>query len=124
MDVPLRTAYSQNGRCGMQPKAKPSSLRAQAQLSESRTQTKTFGHERSRKENARAAVLGSNLWPASHESVTLTTRLLRPQVDYAICYVARSTMDDNGVNQLNWPAQSSDLRESYRKPLRRIESLN
>ncbi|GFU20250.1 hypothetical protein TNCV_4933311 [Trichonephila clavipes] len=37
--VPLRTAYSQNGRCGMQPKAKPSSLRAQAQLSESRTET-------------------------------------------------------------------------------------
>ncbi|GFW04281.1 hypothetical protein TNCV_2670441 [Trichonephila clavipes] len=29
MEVPLRTAYSQNGRYGMQPK--PSSLRAQAQ---------------------------------------------------------------------------------------------
>ncbi|GFU69002.1 integrase catalytic domain-containing protein [Trichonephila clavipes] len=38
--VPLRTAYSQAGRCGMQPKA--SSLRAQAQLSE--TKTETFGH--------------------------------------------------------------------------------
>ncbi|GFV52426.1 hypothetical protein TNCV_2771731 [Trichonephila clavipes] len=35
--VPLRTAYSQAGRCGMQPK--PSSLRAQAQLSETRTET-------------------------------------------------------------------------------------
>ncbi|GFW65075.1 transposon Tf2-6 polyprotein [Trichonephila clavipes] len=36
-DVPLRTAYSQAGRCGMQPK--PSSLRAQAQLSETQTET-------------------------------------------------------------------------------------
>ncbi|GFW17577.1 hypothetical protein TNCV_2651351 [Trichonephila clavipes] len=36
-EVPLRTAYSQAGRCGMQPK--PSSLRAQAQLSETRTET-------------------------------------------------------------------------------------
>ncbi|GFW70106.1 hypothetical protein TNCV_2215591 [Trichonephila clavipes] len=31
MEIPLRTAYGQNGRCGMQPKAKHS-LRAQAQL--------------------------------------------------------------------------------------------
>ncbi|GFT00100.1 hypothetical protein TNCV_1672371 [Trichonephila clavipes] len=38
-DVPLRTAYSQAGRCGRQPKAKPSSLRAQAQLSETQTET-------------------------------------------------------------------------------------
>ncbi|GFW77395.1 phosphatase and actin regulator 2 [Trichonephila clavipes] len=38
-EVPLRTAYSQAGRCGMQPKAKPSSLRAQAQLSETKTET-------------------------------------------------------------------------------------
>ncbi|GFV53065.1 phosphatase and actin regulator 2 [Trichonephila clavipes] len=30
MEIPLRTAYGQNGRCSMQPK--PSSLRAQAQL--------------------------------------------------------------------------------------------
>ncbi|GFX48493.1 RNA-directed DNA polymerase from mobile element jockey [Trichonephila clavipes] len=37
-DVPLRTAYSQVGRCGMQPKAKHS-LRAQAQLSETKTET-------------------------------------------------------------------------------------
>ncbi|GFV69744.1 hypothetical protein TNCV_1348971 [Trichonephila clavipes] len=37
--VPLRRAYSQDGRCGMQPKAKPSSLRAQAQLSETQTET-------------------------------------------------------------------------------------
>ncbi|GFU94055.1 hypothetical protein TNCV_4823461 [Trichonephila clavipes] len=37
-NVPLRTAYSQAGRCGMQPKAKPS-LRAQAQLSETKTET-------------------------------------------------------------------------------------
>ncbi|GFU75554.1 hypothetical protein TNCV_2862691 [Trichonephila clavipes] len=36
--VPLRTAYSQAGRCGMQPKAKHS-LRAQAQ----QIQTKTIG---------------------------------------------------------------------------------
>ncbi|GFW96146.1 hypothetical protein TNCV_958591 [Trichonephila clavipes] len=38
MEIPLRTAYGQNSRCGMQPK--PSSLRAQAQ----QTKTKTFGH--------------------------------------------------------------------------------
>ncbi|GFY02904.1 hypothetical protein TNCV_3507841 [Trichonephila clavipes] len=30
MEIPLRTAYGQTGRCGMQPKPKPSSLRAQA----------------------------------------------------------------------------------------------
>ncbi|GFS49728.1 hypothetical protein TNCV_4344351 [Trichonephila clavipes] len=34
--VPLRTAYSQAGRCGMQPKAKHS-LRAQAQLMRTET---------------------------------------------------------------------------------------
>ncbi|GFT21766.1 hypothetical protein TNCV_2970111 [Trichonephila clavipes] len=38
MEIPLRTAYGQNGRCGMQPKAKHS-LRAQAHQSESRTET-------------------------------------------------------------------------------------
>ncbi|GFV50475.1 integrase catalytic domain-containing protein [Trichonephila clavipes] len=38
-EVPLRTAYSQAGRCGMQPKTKPSILRAQAQLSETKTET-------------------------------------------------------------------------------------
>ncbi|GFY00213.1 hypothetical protein TNCV_4664651 [Trichonephila clavipes] len=37
-EVPLRTADSQAGRCGMQPKAKHS-LRAQAQLSETKTET-------------------------------------------------------------------------------------
>ncbi|GFX96997.1 hypothetical protein TNCV_1997291 [Trichonephila clavipes] len=37
-DVPLRTADSQAGRCGMQSKAKHS-LSAQAQLSETRTET-------------------------------------------------------------------------------------
>ncbi|GFW78512.1 hypothetical protein TNCV_5110531 [Trichonephila clavipes] len=36
--VPLRTAYSQAGRCGMQPKSKHS-LRTQAQLSETKTET-------------------------------------------------------------------------------------
>ncbi|GFW95002.1 hypothetical protein TNCV_1465001 [Trichonephila clavipes] len=36
MEIPLRTAYSQAGRCGMQPKAKHS-LRAQAQLMRTET---------------------------------------------------------------------------------------
>ncbi|GFT67402.1 hypothetical protein TNCV_2360341 [Trichonephila clavipes] len=36
MEIPLRTAYGQNGRCGMQPKAKHS-LRAQAQLMRTKT---------------------------------------------------------------------------------------
>ncbi|GFU85234.1 hypothetical protein TNCV_2385411 [Trichonephila clavipes] len=63
--VPLRTAYSQDGRCGMQPKAKPSSLRAQAQLSETQTETvETFelvkveqklGEEKQRRERERCA---------------------------------------------------------------------
>ncbi|GFU76496.1 hypothetical protein TNCV_5026961 [Trichonephila clavipes] len=61
MDVPLRTAYSQAGRCGMQPKAKHS-LRAQAPLSKSRTETvKTETLEKNfeqRKENARGARAG------------------------------------------------------------------
>ncbi|GFX64883.1 hypothetical protein TNCV_1095271 [Trichonephila clavipes] len=35
-EVPLQTAYSQNGRCGMQPK---SNLHAQAQLTKTRTET-------------------------------------------------------------------------------------
>ncbi|GFT11712.1 hypothetical protein TNCV_264971 [Trichonephila clavipes] len=59
MEVPLRTAYGQNGRCGVQPK--PSSLRAQAHQSKSRTETekaetlekKTFGHEREREKQRR-----------------------------------------------------------------------
>ncbi|GFW18842.1 transposable element Tcb2 transposase [Trichonephila clavipes] len=57
MEIPLRTAYGQAGRCGMQPK--PSSLRAQAHQSKSRTDTKTAEtlekklRERE-KENARA----------------------------------------------------------------------
>ncbi|GFY27304.1 hypothetical protein TNCV_2069241 [Trichonephila clavipes] len=38
MEIPLRTAYGQAGRCGMQPKAKHS-LRAQAHQSKSRTET-------------------------------------------------------------------------------------
>ncbi|GFU10918.1 hypothetical protein TNCV_960791 [Trichonephila clavipes] len=36
MEIPLRPAYGQNGRCGMQPKAKHS-LRAQAQLMRTET---------------------------------------------------------------------------------------
>ncbi|GFU13686.1 hypothetical protein TNCV_939241 [Trichonephila clavipes] len=36
MEIPLRTAYGQNGRYGMQPKAKHS-LRAQAQLMRTKT---------------------------------------------------------------------------------------
>ncbi|GFT56924.1 hypothetical protein TNCV_2522821 [Trichonephila clavipes] len=65
MEIPLRTAYGQNGRCGMQPKAKHS-LRAQAQLIRTETvetvelvkvKQKLF-RERKReaaKENARVA---------------------------------------------------------------------
>ncbi|GFX91201.1 RNase H domain-containing protein [Trichonephila clavipes] len=58
--VPLRTAYSQAGRCGMQPKAKHS-LRAQAQLMRTET-VETFElvkvepkllEERKKKENER-----------------------------------------------------------------------
>ncbi|GFW99806.1 hypothetical protein TNCV_3420351 [Trichonephila clavipes] len=67
MEIPLRTAYGQNGRCDMQPK--PSSLRAQAHQSKSRTETekgetleKKLGiREKKReaaKENARGARAG------------------------------------------------------------------
>ncbi|GFV31772.1 hypothetical protein TNCV_4809621 [Trichonephila clavipes] len=63
MEIPLRTAYSQAGRCGMQPKAKHS-LRTQAHQSKSRTETvKTETLEkklriRERRENARGARAG------------------------------------------------------------------
>ncbi|GFV62384.1 hypothetical protein TNCV_4679961 [Trichonephila clavipes] len=62
MEIPLRTAYGQNGRCGMQPKAKHS-LRAQAQLMRTET-VETFElvkvkqkllDIRERRENARGA---------------------------------------------------------------------
>ncbi|GFV38210.1 hypothetical protein TNCV_5741 [Trichonephila clavipes] len=68
MEIPLRTAYGQNGRCGMQPKAKHS-LRAQAQLMRTET-VETFElvkvkqklldirAEKERKENARGARAG------------------------------------------------------------------
>ncbi|GFT20060.1 CCHC-type domain-containing protein [Trichonephila clavipes] len=63
MEVPLRTAYGQNGRCGMQPKAKHS-LRAQAQLMRTET-VETFELVkvepkllRERRENARGARAG------------------------------------------------------------------
>ncbi|GFW86487.1 hypothetical protein TNCV_4332711 [Trichonephila clavipes] len=59
MEIPLRTAYSQAGRCGMQPKAKHS-LREQAHQSKSRTETvktetleKNLELERERKGNAK-----------------------------------------------------------------------
>ncbi|GFV55853.1 DUF1758 domain-containing protein [Trichonephila clavipes] len=64
MEVPLRTAYGQNGRCGMQPKAKHS-LRAQAQLMRTET-VETFELVkvepkllRERRENARGARAGA-----------------------------------------------------------------
>ncbi|GFX46189.1 hypothetical protein TNCV_2298381 [Trichonephila clavipes] len=69
MEVPLRTAYGQNGRCGMQPKAKHS-LRAQAQLMRTET-VETFelvkvkqklldirAEKEREKENARGARAG------------------------------------------------------------------
>ncbi|GFU54544.1 phosphatase and actin regulator 2 [Trichonephila clavipes] len=64
MEIPLRTAYGQAGRCGMQPK--PSSLRAQAHQSKSRTETcelvkvkqKLLNIRAERKENARGARAG------------------------------------------------------------------
>ncbi|GFS59965.1 hypothetical protein TNCV_3957581 [Trichonephila clavipes] len=53
MEVPLRTAYGQNGRCGMQPKAKHS-LRAQAQLMRTETvKTETLEKKLGIRENAR-----------------------------------------------------------------------
>ncbi|GFT70308.1 hypothetical protein TNCV_2657801 [Trichonephila clavipes] len=53
MEIPLRTAYGQNGRsCGMQPKAKHS-LRAQAHQSKSRTET-----EKSREKGERERSTG------------------------------------------------------------------
>ncbi|GFU19864.1 transposon Tf2-9 polyprotein [Trichonephila clavipes] len=63
MEIPLRTAYGQAGRCGMQPK--PSSLRAQAHQSKSRTETcelvkvkqKLLNIRAERKENARGKAL-------------------------------------------------------------------
>ncbi|GFT71433.1 hypothetical protein TNCV_971031 [Trichonephila clavipes] len=78
MEVPLRTAYGQNGRCGMQPKAKHS-LRAQAQLMRTET-VETFElvkvkqkllDIRERKENARGARAGER---GTSSGVVLVTR--------------------------------------------------
>ncbi|GFV70085.1 hypothetical protein TNCV_8201 [Trichonephila clavipes] len=60
MEIPLRTAYGQNSRCGMQPKAEAVFARmAQQQI---KTKTKNFWtleqRERERKENARGARAG------------------------------------------------------------------
>ncbi|GFS58471.1 hypothetical protein TNCV_2475641 [Trichonephila clavipes] len=52
VDVPLRTAYSQAGRCDMQPKT---SLRAQAQLSETET-CELLREENAERRGARAGV--------------------------------------------------------------------
>ncbi|GFX20217.1 hypothetical protein TNCV_1437771 [Trichonephila clavipes] len=66
MEIPLRTAYGQNGRCGMQPKSKHS-LRAQAQLMRTETvetfelvkvKQKLLDIRAERKENARGARAG------------------------------------------------------------------
>ncbi|GFX65527.1 hypothetical protein TNCV_4735721 [Trichonephila clavipes] len=66
MEVPLRTAYGQNGRCGMQPKAKHS-LRAQAQLMRTETvetfelvkvKQKLLRERSSERKNARGARAG------------------------------------------------------------------
>ncbi|GFU78818.1 transposon Tf2-6 polyprotein [Trichonephila clavipes] len=63
MEIPLRTAYSQAGRCGMQPKAKHS-LRAQAQLMRTETvktetlEKKLLDIREREKENARGARAG------------------------------------------------------------------
>ncbi|GFW50585.1 hypothetical protein TNCV_2888881 [Trichonephila clavipes] len=42
MEIPLRTAYGQNGRCDMQPK--PSSLRAQAHQIPARISSQSSSH--------------------------------------------------------------------------------
>ncbi|GFU50967.1 hypothetical protein TNCV_4461621 [Trichonephila clavipes] len=62
MEIPLRTAYSQNGRYGMQPKARQSS---RAGAAKTRTETCELVEEkqklldiRERKENARGARAG------------------------------------------------------------------
>ncbi|GFU99967.1 transposon Tf2-9 polyprotein [Trichonephila clavipes] len=58
MEVPLRTAYGQNGCCGMQPKATQSCARRRIEL---KMKTKTLGHWsriREKKENARGARAG------------------------------------------------------------------
>ncbi|GFU84073.1 hypothetical protein TNCV_679721 [Trichonephila clavipes] len=57
MEIPLRTAYGQNGRCGMQPKAR------QARRRKIKTKTKNFWtleqkEQRERKKNARGARAG------------------------------------------------------------------
>ncbi|GFU47081.1 retrovirus-related Pol polyprotein from transposon 17.6 [Trichonephila clavipes] len=62
MEIPLRTAYGQNGRCGMQPKAKHKSSRAGA--AKTRTETCEIVEEKQKlldireKENARGARAG------------------------------------------------------------------
>ncbi|GFX45299.1 hypothetical protein TNCV_2095841 [Trichonephila clavipes] len=66
MEVPLRTAYGQNGRCGMQPKAKHKSSRAGA--AKTRTETCEIVEEkqklldiREKGERERTATAGSDV---------------------------------------------------------------
>ncbi|GFY33959.1 hypothetical protein TNCV_4596671 [Trichonephila clavipes] len=84
MEVPLRTAYGQNGRYGMQPKARQSS---RAGAAKSRTKTFELVEDKQkllniteRKENARAnrELLATDLVILKHGQVTKMTPELAP----------------------------------------------
>ncbi|GFX75176.1 uncharacterized protein TNCV_3171031 [Trichonephila clavipes] len=99
MEIPLRTAYGQNGRCGMQPK--PSSLRAQAhQINGDRY---------------RATITNFFIPELNNHDV----QELWFQQDGATCHIARATIDllkdtfgDRLISRfgpVNWPPRSCDL---------------
>ncbi|GFX52074.1 hypothetical protein TNCV_4654031 [Trichonephila clavipes] len=82
MEIPLRTAYSQAGRCGMQPKAKHS-LRAQAHQIE--FTNPPYAHWRS--ENTTSLVERKSLSPNLHitlnggaKTTSMTSALLSPKL--------------------------------------------
>ncbi|GFW30621.1 hypothetical protein TNCV_455591 [Trichonephila clavipes] len=82
MEISLRTAYGQNGRCGMQPKAKHS-LRAQAQLMRTETvetfelvkeKQKTFKRSSERERESSSGVAAGGVYSSPVVVQVWTTR--------------------------------------------------
>ncbi|GFU51739.1 uncharacterized protein TNCV_1202831 [Trichonephila clavipes] len=108
MEVPLRTAYGQNGRCGMQPKAKHS-LRAQAQLMRTET-VETFElvkvkqklldmrAEKERRKNAREQL---NLTPPTPPQVNTTWSVFtKTLANTENCYLPQASSTPEIESQL------------------------
>ncbi|GFU97183.1 putative DD41D transposase [Trichonephila clavipes] len=120
MEVPLRTAYGQNGRYGMQPKARQSS-RAGAANQNQNENSWTLEREAAR-ENARVngdryrAIITNFFIPELNNH---DVQELWFQQDIATCHTARATIDllkdtfgDRLISRfgpVNWPPRSCAL---------------